>query len=134
MTKRFNRFKGIASRRSQTVSQMASLLDFLGMSDVRRGSLSQATYFACIKTLAEAMGKMPLNLLQRTPNGGTRAATEHPLYSVMKYRPNNVMSSTGWMSTMETLRNHYGNAYALKTGAAGGTQLIPLDPDKMSVK
>lgn len=134
MTNRFNRFKGIASRRGQTVQQMASLLDFLGVADTRRGALSQATYFACLKVLSEAMGKMPLNLLQRTPNGGTRAATEHPLYSVMKYRPNNAMSSTGWMSTMEALRNDRGNAYALITGAAGGTQLIPLDPSKMSVK
>ena len=116
------------------MQQMATLLDFLGVADVNRSALSQATYFACIKVLSEAMGKMPLNLLQRTPNGGTRAAVEHQLYSIMKYRPNNAMSSTGWMSTMEALRNDRGNTYALITGAGSGTQLIPLNPDNMSVK
>ena len=134
MKKRFNVFKGIATRRTQTEQQMMSILDFLGISDSsRRGPLGQATYFACLKVLSESMGKMPLKLLQSTPDGGTRTATEHPLYSVLKYRPNNAMPSTGWMSTLEMQRNHYGNAYALITEAGSKTQLLPLDASQMRV-
>lgn len=112
---------------------MMSLLDFLGLQDTRPGTLSQATYFACLKVLSESMGKMPLRLLQTTPAGGTRTATDHPLYSVLKYRPNNAMSSTGWMSTFEMQRNHYGNAFSLITGSGSQTQLIPLDAAKVSI-
>lgn len=126
-------FKGISSRKDQTAQQMVSLLDFLGLQDTRPGSLSQATYFACLKVLSESMGKMPLRLLQSTPTGGTRAATEHPLYSVLKYRPNNAMTSTGWMSTMEMQRNHYGNAFSLITGSGSATQVIPLDSSKVQI-
>lgn len=112
---------------------MISLLDFLGLQDTRRGTLSQATYFACLKVLSESMGKMPLRMLQSMPDGGTRAATDEPMYSVMKYRPNNAMSATGWMSTMEMQRNHYGNAFSLITHSGSMTQLIPLDSSKVSI-
>ena len=112
---------------------MVSLMDFLGLQDTRRGTLSQATYFACLKILSESMGKMPLKLLQSMDAGGTRAATEQPLYSIMKYRPNKVMPATGWMSTMELQRNHFGNAFALITGGGSKMQLIPLDASKVTI-
>ena len=36
----------------------------LGLRDVPEEALSEATYFACMKVLCEAIGKLPLKLLQ----------------------------------------------------------------------
>lgn len=123
--KLFNR-----SRKSRDVT---SFLEFLGIDHARRDELSQAAYFACLKVLAESMGKMPLHLQRKDKNGGIVTATEHPLYSVMKYRPNSIMSSTGFFGTIEMNRNHYGNSYVLITGAGSNTQLIPLDSEAVTV-
>jgi HK97 family phage portal protein len=43
------------------------------------------------------------------------------------------MSSTGWMSTLEMQKNHYGNAFSLITGSGSQTRLIPLDSSKVSI-
>lgn len=113
--------------------QSALLLNALGISRADRTQLSQATYFACLKVLSESMGKMPLKLQKKETDGGIRPALEHPLYDVLKYRPNNLMSSTGFFGTMEINRNHHGNSYAYISGAGSRTQLIPLDSKSVRI-
>lgn len=99
--------------KNETVVDMNSqtLLQWLGIDkDTPRDKLSEATYFACMKILAESLGKLPLKLHQSTENGIIKA--EHlSEYNLLKLRPNPYMTSATFWSTVEMNRNHFGNAF-----------------------
>lgn len=121
-----------ATTQSMTVQQ---LLDFLGLAETDSSVLSEATYYACIKVLMEAIGKLPLKLQIATDSQGIRVAREHRYYRMLNERPNKYMSATVFWSTMEMHRNHFGNAYAYIDTQTDPKkpQLWPLDPGCMKV-
>ena len=116
----------------QTI-ELNHLLDFLGLSDTKEGNLSEATYFACMKVLSEAMGKLPLKLLQYNDRNGVSVARRHSLYSLVHDRPNPYMTSTSFWSTVEYNRNHYGNAYVWIQGAGKNMRLWILPSNQVEV-
>lgn len=113
---------------------MNQLLDFLGVDRELRGSaLSEATYFACIKVLSEAVGKLPFKVFQRNEDNGVITARGHPMYPILNNRPNRYMTSTTFWSTVEFNRNHYGNAFVLIVGAGTDTTLWILPSESVTV-
>ncbi|MEX3621871.1 phage portal protein [Viridibacillus arvi] len=89
----------------------SALLNWLGIDkDTPRDKLSEATYFACMKVLAESLGKLPLKLHQATGQGIIKAENMNE-YNLLKLRPNPYMTSAVFWSTVEMNRNHYGNAF-----------------------
>ena len=120
-----------ATTQSMTVQQ---LLDFLGIAETDSSVLSEATYYACIKVLSEAIGKLPLKLQIATDTQGIKVAREHRYYRMLNERPNKYMSATVFWAAMEMHRNHSGNAYAyIDTQNPKKPQLLPLDPGCMKV-
>ena len=110
------------------------LLSWLGVYDVSGESLSEATYYACIKVLSESIGKLPLRLMRATPDTGISPQTDHRYYRMLNERPNRYMSASAFWTYMEYCRNHYGNAYALiDSSDPARPQLWPLDPRNMQV-
>lgn len=98
--------------KNESVDMMNSkLLEWLGVDpDTPKDQLSEATYFACLKILAESLGKLPLKMYQNTERGIIKSDRED-IYTVLKLRPNSYMTSSVFWSTVEMNRNHYGNAY-----------------------
>jgi HK97 family phage portal protein len=120
-----------ASAERLTLNQ---LLDFLGVHNASADALSEATYFACLKVLSEAVGKLPMKIQQFTPQSGIRIAREHPFYRTLNERPNRHMTASVFWSTMELCRLHYGNAYAwIDTRNPQRPQLWPIDPQTVQV-
>lgn len=118
---------------SQTMT-LQQLVDFLGISGTDSSELSEATYFACMKVLAEAVGKLPFKLQKTTDTGGVQAQRQHKYYRMLAERPNKQMSASTFWSLMEFCRNHYGNAYAyIDTRNSKKPQLWPLDPGHVQV-
>lgn len=121
------------SETRQTV-ELNNLYKFLGIDpDNTDGPLSEATYYACMKVLTEAMGKLPLKLLKHSDNNGVLTAREHPLYYVLHDRPNPYMTATTFWGTVEYNRNHYGNAYVWIQGAGSDTKLWILPSESVEV-
>jgi HK97 family phage portal protein len=124
-------------QKSETNSEAMSLkqlLNFLGVHGVDNGSLSEATYFACLKVLSESVGKLPLKIQQSTKENGIRIAREHPYYRILNERPNRYMTASVFWGTMELCRNHYGNAYAwIDTRSMKRPQLWVMDPESVQV-
>lgn len=122
------------TKNTADLTEWYNLADFLGidknMDDDER---SEATYFACLKILSESVGKLPLKLLQKTKKNGVVEATKHPLYNIVRNRPNRFMTATIFKSTIEQLRNHYGNAYVYISGFGKNLQLIPLESSKVQI-
>lgn len=127
--KMINRFKNAYkafTNKSQDI-ELNELLNFLGLKGINKSELSEATYFACIKVLSESVGKLPLKLLKYTDKNGVMAARDHPLYRILKERPNPYMTAGTFWSTVEYNRNHFGNAYVLIDGAGKDLNLWILD-------
>lgn len=126
-----NAYKALTNK-SQDIA-LEQLLDFLGLQGVKNDALNEATYFACLKVLSESLGKLPLKLLKFTDKNGVMAARGHPLYRILKERPNPYMSASTFWSTVEYNRNHFGNAYVLIDGAGEDLNLWILDDSKIEV-
>lgn len=132
----FDRLRGRRRKSADTSEQMTldQLLNWLGVHGVANSELSEATYFACIKVLSESIGKLPLRLMQATPDRGVTPARGHRYYRTLNERPNRFMSASVFWTYMEYCRNHFGNAYALiDESDREHPQLWPLDPRSMQV-
>ena len=117
----------------QTI-ELNNLYKFLGIDpDQDERVLSEATYFACMKVLSEAIGKLPLKLLKYNEKNGVETARKHALYYILHDRPNPYMTSTSFWSTVEFNRNHYGNAYVWIQGAGEKMKLWILPSSSVQV-
>lgn len=114
--------------------ELKNLYQFLGIdTETDEKVLSEATYFACIKVLREAIGKLPLNLLRYTDKNGVEKLRKHPLYHVLHDRPNPYMTASTFWSSVEYNRNHYGNAYVWIQGAGDDMKLWLLPSNDVEV-
>ena len=116
-------------------SELNELFKFLGIDPDKTGdATSEATYYACLKVLMEAIGKLPLKIQQYTPDKGIRIAREHPYYRMLNERPNRYMTASSFWGTCEQFRDDCGNAYVwIDTRDPKHPQLWPLDPSKVQV-
>lgn len=124
--------KQVASSTNDTVT-MNQLLDFLNIQGTSEKDLAEATYFACLKVLSESVGKLPFKLLQVEEKTGSHEAKDNPLYRIMRYSPNPYMNSTIFWSTVEIIRNHFGNAYVWRDGIGKNTKLWILPNESVQV-
>lgn len=117
----------------ETVS-LNELYKFLGIDPEQDEKvLSESTYFACMKVLSEAIGKLPLKLLLYNDKNGVETARKHALYNILHSRPNPYMSATTFWSTVEYNRNHFGNAYVWVRGAGQDMKLWILPTNSVEV-
>lgn len=96
--------------------------------------LSEITYFTCLKTMSEAVAKLPLKLYKETKNGIVKA-TDLPLYNTLKLRPNPNMTSTVFWAAVQAIKYHYGNAYVYPyySSPTAAPEMFILDNNHMSV-
>ena len=134
-TKRLkNAWKMVFNKSDRQTIELNNLYKFLGINpDQDERVLSEATYFACMKVLSEAIGKLPLKLLKYNDKNGVETARRHDLYYVLHSRPNPFMTASTFWSTVEFNRNHYGNAYVWIQGAGKNLKLWILPSTDVEV-
>lgn len=86
------------------------LAEWLGIRGVKKKELSEATYFTCLKMLAETVAKLPMKYYQQTEKGKIRAEPDE-VYDLLRFRPNPSMTPSTFWVTVENNRNHYGNSF-----------------------
>lgn len=119
-----NAWKMIFNKSDRQTIELNNLYKFLGINpDEDERVLSEATYFACMKVLSEAIGKLPLKLLMYNERNGVETDRKHALYHILHSRPNPYMTASTFWSTVEYNRNHYGNAYVWIQGAGKNMKL-----------
>ncbi|MBR4904572.1 MAG: phage portal protein, partial [Selenomonadaceae bacterium] len=69
--------------------------------------LGEITYFTCLKTLSESLGKMPVYLMDENKNRIKNHATSY----LLQVAPNEIHTPAQLFTYFEYCRNHYGNAY-----------------------
>ena len=129
---------GVSAFRGKSTTEetmtLNQLLNFLGVHSTEKGAQSEATYYACLKVLSESLGKLPLKLQQYTPDRGIRIARDHRYFRMLNVRPNRYTTASAFWSTVEWMRNHYGNAYAwIDSRDPQRPQLWLMHPDSVRV-
>lgn len=114
--------------------ELNNLYKFLGINPNQdEKALSESTYFACMKVLDEAIGKLPLKLLKYNDKNGVITSRKHPLYYILHDRPNPYMTASTFWSTVEFNRNHYGNAYVWIQGSGPNMKLWILPSNDVEI-
>ncbi|MFJ3259663.1 phage portal protein [Pseudomonas sp. NPDC086581] len=89
----------------------------------------------CVTLLAETIGQLPLELYQRKQHGQREAATNHPLYDVLRYQPNGFQTPFEWLECSQMALGLRGNAYSFCERRSDGnvTAVWPLHTEKVTV-
>lgn len=101
-------------------------------------ALTLSSYFACIRCIAEDIGKISLILYQGQDGDGKRKvpATSSPLYRLLKYSPSAESTSQVFRETLTANALGWGNGYAeiQRTTSGKPVALWPIHPSRVTVK
>lgn len=124
------RFKNALTGGGSTVS-LLELGAWFSANNPGGTDLSEITYFTCLKTLSESVGKMPVYLMDEDKN----RIHGHETGRILRIQPNPYMTPTQLFTMLEYNRNHYGNGYAYIARDRSGrlTGLYILDPRMMQI-
>lgn len=103
-----------------------------GMSVTPDKAMRVAAVFACVRIRSGVVANMPLHIKRRVDDRTREDASEHPLWSIFRRRPNRWQTPSQFkrMATAHLLLR--GNAYAMIVRSRGGVkELIPLHPDRV---
>lgn len=96
-------------------------------------ALTVSAVFACVRVISETLGSLPCITYRRQARGKERA-TDHPLYPLLRYAPNDRQTAIEFFEMMTAHCALRGNAYAVKVYRGSRLeQLVPLHPDYMRV-
>ena len=114
------------------------LLEFIrsgssGLMVNERKVLSNTAMFRCVSLIAQCIGMLPLNLMHAGDE--RQAATERPLFRLLKRQPNKFQTAYQFKTLMQSWVLQRGNAYARIIRARGEVvALVPMRPDRVEVK
>jgi HK97 family phage portal protein len=95
---------------TDTFSYLQSLgLDVSGLRD--NNSVTETTYFICLRHLSETMAKMPWEKRKISKQKGKEKDFDGKISKVLNLRPNPYQSASTFWATVEINKLHYGNAY-----------------------
>jgi HK97 family phage portal protein len=98
-------------------------------------AVSLSAVWACVSLISGSISSMPCILYRRTDEGREKAI-EHPLFDVLRLRPNPITSVVSFWEAMVTSLLLRGNAYATLTRDDTGAvrALWFVAPDRVSVE
>ena len=91
--------------------------------------------YACVRILSDMVGYLPLHVYRRRADDGKDRATDHPSYPLLRRRPNQFQTAIRWRQLGQRHILLRGNFYNLIVSSTRRIrELIPLNPDRMTVK
>lgn len=94
-----------------------------------------AAVFRCVALRAGVVANMPLDLKRRLDARTREDAEDHPVWKILKRRPNRWQTPSQFRRMMTAHLLMRGNAYAMKVMSRGEViELIPLHPDQVVCK
>jgi HK97 family phage portal protein len=94
-----------------------------------------AAVYASVRIIAGAVATLPLDIKRRVNERTREDASDDPLWTVMRRRPNNVHTPSAFRRMMQAHVLLRGNAYGLVSRFRGDvTSIVPMHPDRVTVK
>jgi HK97 family phage portal protein len=123
------------SRLLESLRGGGSVLAAAGVSVTVEGALRLSAVLGAVLLIAESIASVPLSLYERTPNGGRRVRSDHPLHRLLHDQANPILTAFDVRATMMAHRLLYGNAYAEIEWDRNGypVAIWPLDPLRVGV-
>ncbi|TDR89119.1 phage portal protein [Enterovirga rhinocerotis] len=93
-----------------------------------------ATFWACVRLIAQTIATLPLGLYERQGDGGRKAASSHPLYALLHDQPNADQTAVEFWEALAAHVLVWGNAFV--EISRSGTRIVALSllrPDLMAV-
>lgn len=113
----------------------AAVPTWAGVNVNAKTALSVSAVFACVRVIAEDIGKLPFIVYQNSPNNERERATTSPFWRLLHDKPNPYMSSQQFREYLTASALLRGNGFALKNTVGGQVrELLPLHPDSVTVK
>lgn len=98
-------------------------------------ALRYAAFFACLKVLAEDVGKLPIKLYKERPDRGRDVAKNHKVHRLISRRPNDFMTASEFWEMCVAHVVLRGNFYAYKVMLGSEVvELLPLNPASVKPK
>ena len=100
-------------------------------------AMSLSAYYAAIRNISEDVGKMPVDIIQRSVSGGKRAKLrKHPAYKLLNVQPNTDMTP---IALRESTGHHamgWGDGLQEIVRTRGGVpvEMWPMDPAKVEIE
>lgn len=90
--------------------------------------------YGCVRILADAIATLPLDVYERTGDGGKKRAVDHPAYALLKWRPNARHTASEFRDLIQGDVEVHGNGYAVKVLVDGRLdQLVPVAAHRVRV-
>jgi len=107
-----------------------------GVTINQQTALRIGAVFACVNAISQDMAKMPYFVFEDQDDKGSRKATEHPLYRILKSKPNPYMNSFVFRQLMQAWLLTWGNAFAEieRDGSGRVIALWPWRPDRVRMR
>ncbi len=103
-----------------------------GMNVTAETASRASAVYASAKVLSEAIASLPLVLYKRTSGGGKEKAVDHPLFNVLKTRPNHYQSSFEFIEQGVLNMCYRGASYShILADPRGQRRLMQLNPDNV---
>jgi HK97 family phage portal protein len=102
-----------------------------------QSAIEVSAVMACLRVRANGLAQVPLKLMQKSSDGKTRLPAEnHPLYFILKTRPNSWQTAFEYLETLSLHLDLAGNHYSFinRSNRAGIMELIPFIPGSVTVK
>lgn len=101
-----------------------------------KDAMRNASVNRCVNLISSAIGGLPLELIKTDLSGTTQEkARDHPVYRVLKSRPNNYQTPFVFKRHMQRMALTHGNGFALPIMTGNRvSELIPLDSKRMRVE
>lgn len=138
----FDLFKRDSSLPSGTATPTEWLISLIGGGKSKAGqpvnvktSMSVVAVYRCVTVISGSIAYMPTNVYRRVSDGVRERATDHPLYQLLRRRPNAYTSAFRWKQSMVANILLRGNAYAVidRDGSDTITALHQIDADRVRV-
>jgi HK97 family phage portal protein len=106
-----------------------------GAGDPVASAFAVPAFLACVRTLAEGVAQLPFRLLRTNADGSKSPATDHPLFPLIHFQPNEWQSSFEFREGMVSDVAVWGNSFAVKRFDRAGrlTALWPIEPWRVAV-
>lgn len=111
---------------------------YLNSETYRRSSTAALNYAAvwrAMSLISGDVGKTPMNTLKRV-NGGKERQDKHPLWKLLRQRPNEYMNSIDFFGYLQKSALSHGNGYGyiVRDGNRRPRALLPLSPQSVGVE
>lgn len=106
-----------------------------GIGVTPKNALEVAAVFACVRVIAEDIGKLPFPVYAKSQDGEKERATSSPYWKLVHDAPNAWQSSQEFREYLTACALLRGNGFALKRGAPGQVrELLPLPPEMVRIE